>query len=118
MQTWLVCFRTPVTTFLLDGGRSQSWFVGNKLITITTSGGTSKVTKTGLCQRCTASVRGDGIPTHSSQIDVSNLVLLFQTRVAHSLTLLFSEKTTLHNGCFLFPSKIYPAGVEGQRALR
>ena len=108
----LACFRTPVTTFLLDGGRSQSWFVGNKLITITTSGGTSKVTKTGLCQRCTASVRGDGIPTHSSQTDVSNLnlVILFQTRVAHSLTLLFSEMTT--------PSRLYTAGVERRRALR
>lgn len=66
-----ICYRTPVTTFLLEGGRSQSWFVGNKLITITTSGGTSKVTKTGLCQRCTASVRGEPVPTLFNQPEVS-----------------------------------------------
>ncbi|KAF6037720.1 TSC2 [Bugula neritina] len=53
--------RTPVTKFLLEGGRSQSWFVGNKLVTITTSGGGAKVTKTGLCERCTSSVRGTSV---------------------------------------------------------
>ncbi len=37
--------------FLLSGGQSQSWLVGNKIITITTSGG-SKVNKTGLCDVC------------------------------------------------------------------
>lgn len=44
--------------FLLDGGQSQAWLLGNKLITITTSGG-SKVTKAGLCNKCLCRVRGD-----------------------------------------------------------
>ncbi|XP_067929120.1 tuberin-like isoform X2 [Watersipora subatra] len=55
--------RTAVTKFLLEGGRSKSWFVGNKIITITTSGVGSRVTKSGLCPRCAASVRGETQPT-------------------------------------------------------
>uniref|UniRef100_W5M5G2 Tuberin n=1 Tax=Lepisosteus oculatus TaxID=7918 RepID=W5M5G2_LEPOC len=31
--------RSPVAEFLLAGGRSMTWLVGNKLVTITTSGG-------------------------------------------------------------------------------
>uniref|UniRef100_A0A8C7L8M6 Tuberin n=1 Tax=Oncorhynchus kisutch TaxID=8019 RepID=A0A8C7L8M6_ONCKI len=31
--------RSPIAEFLLAGGRSMTWLVGNKLITITTSGG-------------------------------------------------------------------------------
>ncbi|KAM9819610.1 tuberin isoform 1-T1 [Syngnathus typhle] len=31
--------RSPIAEFLLDGGRSMTWLVGNKLVTITTSGG-------------------------------------------------------------------------------
>ena len=40
--------------FLLAGGQSQTWLLGNKLITITTSGGGTKVGNTGLCEKCTA----------------------------------------------------------------
>ena len=32
-------FRSPVSEFLLSDGQSQCWLLGNKLITITTSGG-------------------------------------------------------------------------------
>ncbi|KAM8842478.1 tuberin isoform 1-T2 [Synchiropus picturatus] len=32
--------RSPIAEFLLAGGRSMTWLVGNKLVTITTSGGT------------------------------------------------------------------------------
>ncbi|KAJ4945094.1 hypothetical protein JOQ06_013632 [Pogonophryne albipinna] len=31
--------RSPIAEFLLTGGRSMTWLVGNKLVTITTSGG-------------------------------------------------------------------------------
>ncbi|XP_049577769.1 tuberin isoform X2 [Syngnathus scovelli] len=31
--------RSPIAEFLLEGGRSMTWLVGNKLVTITTSGG-------------------------------------------------------------------------------
>lgn len=35
-----VCIsRSPIAEFLLAGGRSMTWLVGNKLVTITTSGG-------------------------------------------------------------------------------
>ncbi|XP_074649402.1 tuberin-like [Tubulanus polymorphus] len=42
--------RTPVTEFILSGGQSQSWLIGNKLVTITTSGGGNRVS--GLCEKC------------------------------------------------------------------
>ncbi|KAJ8319018.1 hypothetical protein KUTeg_004109 [Tegillarca granosa] len=42
-----------VTEFLLHGGQSQTWLLGNKLITITTSGGcNNKATQSGLCDKC------------------------------------------------------------------
>ena len=44
-------FRSPVSKFLLDGGQCQSWLLGNRIITITTSGG-YKVRRAGLCDRC------------------------------------------------------------------
>ena len=50
--------RSPVAEFLLDGGQSKSWLLGNKLITVTTSGG-SKMTKAGLCHKCLCRVLGD-----------------------------------------------------------
>lgn len=31
--------RSPIAEFLLAGGRSMTWLVGNKLVTITTSAG-------------------------------------------------------------------------------
>ena len=45
------CCRTPVADFLLAGGHTQSWFLGNKIITITTSGGAG-VGNSGLCDKC------------------------------------------------------------------
>ncbi|CAH1794876.1 unnamed protein product [Owenia fusiformis] len=44
--------RSDVTEFLLDGGQSQTWLLGNRLITITTSGGGTKVGKSGVCEKC------------------------------------------------------------------
>ena len=40
--------------FLLAGGQTQTWLLGNKLVTITTSGGGTKLGNTGLCEKCTA----------------------------------------------------------------
>ncbi|XP_022103490.1 tuberin-like [Acanthaster planci] len=44
--------RSPVAEFLLAGGQSQSWLLGNKIITITTSGGSSRMQKNGICDKC------------------------------------------------------------------
>ncbi|XP_048871458.1 tuberin isoform X1 [Brienomyrus brachyistius] len=40
--------RSPIAEFLLAGGRSMTWLVGNKLVTITTSGGARTQTLLGL----------------------------------------------------------------------
>jgi len=40
--------------FLLTGGQRQTWLVGNKLITITTSGSGTKATNSGVCEKCQA----------------------------------------------------------------
>ena len=51
--------RSPVAKFLLEGGQSQTWLLGNKIITITTSGGGgAKGTVGGLCEKCTAYYQG------------------------------------------------------------
>lgn len=41
-------FRSPVGEFLLAGGRTKTWLVGNKLITVTTSVGTGTRSLLGL----------------------------------------------------------------------
>ncbi|XP_077979844.1 tuberin-like [Glandiceps talaboti] len=49
--------RSPVGEFLLAGGQHQSWLLGNKVITITTSGGGMKMNKNGLCDKCCSLVK-------------------------------------------------------------
>ncbi|KAF5285874.1 hypothetical protein FQA39_LY04335 [Lamprigera yunnana] len=44
--------RSPTTEYILNGGHSTTWFLGNKLITITTSGCTQKALRNGLCDKC------------------------------------------------------------------
>lgn len=44
--------RLPVGEFLMSGGQSLSWLVGNKIITVTTSGCSTKLLKNGLCDKC------------------------------------------------------------------
>ncbi|XP_029641050.1 tuberin-like isoform X2 [Octopus sinensis] len=44
--------RPPLIEFLLAGGRSKSWLVGHKIISITTSGGGKKVGSLGVCEKC------------------------------------------------------------------
>lgn len=38
--------------FLLSGGRTKSWLVGHKIISITTSGGGKKIGLQGICEKC------------------------------------------------------------------
>ncbi|XP_057659730.1 tuberin [Diorhabda carinulata] len=44
--------RLPVGEFLMSGGQTMSWLVGNKIITVTTSGCSTKILKNGLCDKC------------------------------------------------------------------
>ncbi|XP_071965999.1 tuberin-like isoform X2 [Antedon mediterranea] len=45
--------RLPVEEFLFSGGQTRSWLVGNKVITITTSGGSSRMARNGgVCEKC------------------------------------------------------------------
>lgn len=44
--------RSPVSEFLLEKGQKTSWLVGNRIVTITTSGCSTKPFKNGLCERC------------------------------------------------------------------
>ena len=50
-NTLFYLYRSNLSQFLLEGGQSQSWLLGNKIITITTSGG-AKVNDSGLCEKC------------------------------------------------------------------
>lgn len=49
--------RSPVAEFLLDKGQKSSWLVGNKIVTITTSGCGIKAFKHGLCEKCYTTCR-------------------------------------------------------------
>lgn len=44
--------RLPTSEFLLSGGQSMTWLVGNRLITVTTSGCSQIPLKHGLCDKC------------------------------------------------------------------
>ncbi|ELT92478.1 hypothetical protein CAPTEDRAFT_148419 [Capitella teleta] len=48
--------RCAVAEFLLKGGQSKSWLLGNSIVTITTSGG-SEVGAAALCDRCLSVAR-------------------------------------------------------------
>lgn len=48
----LLLYRLPTAEFLLNGGQSMTWLVGNKLVTVTTSGCSQKVLKHGMCDKC------------------------------------------------------------------
>ncbi|XP_076271400.1 TSC complex subunit tuberin isoform X2 [Rhynchophorus ferrugineus] len=67
--------RLPGAEFLLNGGQSVTWLVGNKLVTVTTSGCTQKVLKQGLCDKCWSmcNTKNDSrlIPTGSGSTEPS-----------------------------------------------
>ncbi|KAI4456255.1 tuberin [Holotrichia oblita] len=60
--------RLPTTEFLLSGGQSMSWLLGNKLVTVTTSGCSQKALKFGLCDRCYTSCKIDGRTPDDSKL--------------------------------------------------
>ncbi|KRT78367.1 hypothetical protein AMK59_7485 [Oryctes borbonicus] len=60
--------RLPTTEFLLSGGQSMTWLLGNKLITITTSGCSQKALKFGLCDKCYTSCKIDGRTPDDSKL--------------------------------------------------
>ena len=52
-------FRSLEAEFLLKGGQSQTWLLGHKLVTITTSGGGGNKFHThGLCDKCLSLYQG------------------------------------------------------------
>lgn len=50
--------RSPVAEFLLKDGQKGMWVVGNKVITVTTSGGGAKSGNSGLCDNCLTGLQG------------------------------------------------------------
>lgn len=51
--------RSQEAEFLLKGGQTQTWLLGNKVVTITTSGGgNNKFGNTWLCDQCMAQIQG------------------------------------------------------------
>lgn len=47
----LVC-RSSVAKMLITGGQEQTWILGNKIITVTTSGCGQRPMRNGLCDKC------------------------------------------------------------------
>lgn len=73
---WLLS-RSPVAKFLLEGGQSESWLLGNSIITVTTSGG-ARVNRSGLCEKCLSiarTVTGREPPSSSMQDEASAAAL-------------------------------------------
>jgi len=72
-----VC-RSPVAKFLLEGGQTQSWLLGNSIISVTTSSG-ARVGQAGLCDKClnvARSVTGREAPSSSTQAVIVFLLKL------------------------------------------
>lgn len=61
--------RQPTADFLLSGGQSMTWLLGNKLITVTTSGCSQKALKNGLCDKCWQICRLDKEPLLSPSVE-------------------------------------------------
>ncbi|CAH1116150.1 unnamed protein product [Phaedon cochleariae] len=67
--------RLPVAEFLLNGGQSMCWLIGNKLVTVTTSGCSQKILKNGLCDKCWSlcNVQNEGRKTKTNRSGSSEL---------------------------------------------
>ncbi|XP_076749493.1 TSC complex subunit tuberin isoform X3 [Xylocopa sonorina] len=58
--------RLPAADFLLKEGQSMTWLLGNKLITVTTSGCSNKAMRGGLCDNCWVACKsGPQSPEHA-----------------------------------------------------
>lgn len=71
------CFRQPSAEFLLHGGQSMTWLLGNKLITVTTSGCSQKPIRNDLCDRCNHLCRLDKGELHYKLTFSSKLKVYF-----------------------------------------
>ncbi|XP_012271509.1 tuberin isoform X2 [Orussus abietinus] len=57
--------RLPAADFLLKEGQSMTWLLGNRLITVTTSGCSNKAMRSGLCDNCWSACKaGPPSPEH------------------------------------------------------
>ncbi|XP_073996859.1 TSC complex subunit tuberin isoform X2 [Rhodnius prolixus] len=94
MYTFSTCSPIPkrqsTAELLLSGGQSMTWLLGNKLITVTTSGCTLKALKHGLCDRCFQVCRIQ--PDHYSPVE--------------------SEESRTKKGLPTTPDKEKPTGLE------
>lgn len=64
--------RLPAADFLLKEGQSMTWILGNRLITVTTSGCSNKAMRGGLCDNCWAACK-PGFPLLTKSSLQSNL---------------------------------------------
>lgn len=62
--------RLSAADFLLKEGQSMTWLLGNKLITITTSGCSNKAMRNGLCDNCWAACKLGPSSIHTSSLEV------------------------------------------------
>lgn len=69
--------------FLLSGGQSQTWLVGNKLISITTSGSGTKSANSAVCEKCQAAYQPVETKDHRSSV-----------RKRHRSAVIFSQNST------------------------
>ncbi|CAL7948460.1 unnamed protein product [Xylocopa violacea] len=74
--------RLPAADFLLKEGQSMTWLLGNKLITVTTSGCSNKAMRGGLCDNCWVACKsGPQSPEHA-RASQSNLRRASSTETA------------------------------------
>ena len=74
----MFAYRSPVAKFLLEGGQTQSWLLGNSIVSVTTSGG-ARVGRSGLCEKCLSiarTVTGQEPPSSVTHDDVSSAAAL------------------------------------------
>ncbi|XP_043279652.1 tuberin isoform X2 [Venturia canescens] len=65
--------RLPAADFLLKEGQSMTWLLGNRLITVTTSGCSNKAMRNGLCDNCWAACKAaPSSPDHNKAIGSSS----------------------------------------------
>lgn len=104
MYTFSTCSPLPrrnvTTEKILSGGQSMTWLVGNKLITVTTSGCTLKALKHGFCDRCYQECRVRPVPPTVAQKDEAKV---------SSKTSVNSDNAGMSNSLPTSPEKEKPA---------
>ena len=93
--------RLAPADLLLRGGQSQTWIVGNNIITITTSGCSSNVYKNDLCDRC------NSVCKHQQRRSGSQGNSEMGSKTLSSNSSLFSDKNAICCCCCVGWSEIY-----------